>query len=115
MPPPVNSGNWTQDLARFLQSQPGITALRVDEAERKVAVATLGDVDTAELERQIAEVLVAIDQRLAAGGLGGFKPGGYTTRRSGGVTTLERESCATAPHSWVWREYALPAAVSVTG
>ena len=62
------SADWTRDLERFLQSQPGITALRVNESDRTVSVATLGQVDAAALERQIAEVLVAIDQRLGPGG-----------------------------------------------
>jgi Cd2+/Zn2+-exporting ATPase len=109
MPNQRGAGSWTQDLERFLQSQPAVTALRVNEQERTVSVATLGQVDTATLEQNIREVLVAIEQRLAeGGGLGDFRSGGYTLRQKGGVTTLERESCVTAPTFWHWREFALP-------
>ena len=109
MPRPATNSDWTQDLERFLRSQPGIAALRVNETERTVSVATLGQVDADALERHIGEVLLAIEQRLGpGGGLEGFKRGGYTAKRAGGVTTLERESCATAPKFWHWREFALP-------
>ena len=109
MPPPDSPADWTQHLARFLQSQPGIAALRVNETERTVAVATLGAVDTAALEKHIGEVLLAIEQRLGpGGGLGDFKRGGFTVKQDGGVTTLERATCATAPKFWVWREFVLP-------
>ena len=103
------SADWTRDLERFLQSQPGITALRVNESDRTVSVATLGQVDAAALERQIAEVLVAIDQRLGpGGGLANFKGGGFKAKQEGSITTVQRDSCSTAPKFWVWREFVLP-------
>ena len=74
--PDKTSAAWTEDLVRFLQSQPGIAAVRVNPTDRKVSVATLGPVDTAQLAEHIAEVLRAIEHKLAEGGKGTAAPAG---------------------------------------
>lgn len=96
---------WTDELIRFLQSQPGVAAVRVDPGERKVAVATLGEVDAAQLEQHLAEVLRALDTQHAprAG-----RSGGFVVRTEGGAAQVERPTCATAPTFWQWRDFAWP-------
>ena len=105
--PETPSAAWTEDLVRFLQSQPGIAAVRVNPTDRKVSVATLGPVDTAQLAEHIAEVLRAIEHKLAEGGKGTVAPAGFVVKRSGETTTVERPTCVTAPGFWRWTDYNL--------
>jgi Cd2+/Zn2+-exporting ATPase len=97
--------NWTETLAEFLRSSPGVEAVRLDPVARKFAIATLGRVDAAELRARLEETLSAIearwDEQAAA-------PAGFTLRQSGGVTELAGETCATAPKFWRWREFSWP-------
>src|SRR5574343_661667 len=58
---------WTKDLIRFLADQPGVAAVRLNTADMKVSVATLGQIDPAQIEAQIQQVLLAIEAKLAAG------------------------------------------------
>jgi Zn2+/Cd2+-exporting ATPase len=108
---PVNAGlntQWTDDLVRFLQTQPGVTALRVNPADRTVAVATLGPINVAELETKLAEVLQAVEARLAAAPAGARPPVGFVIRENGGSTSIEKLTCATAPSFWQWRTFDWP-------
>ncbi len=97
--------SWTETLADFLRAAPGVEAVRLDPAARKVSVATLGAVDEAALRARLAEVLAAVESRL--GGEAAV-PAGFTLRRDGAVTELAEVSCATAPKFWKWREFAWP-------
>ena len=105
--PDQTSAAWTEDLVRFLQSQPGIAAVRVNHADRKVSVATLGPVDDAQLADHIAEVLRAIEHKLAAGGKGTATPAGFVVKQSGDTTMIARPTCVTAPGFWRWTDYTL--------
>ncbi|MBI2515415.1 MAG: cation-translocating P-type ATPase [Opitutae bacterium] len=105
---PSAPASWTQDLVRFLQQQPNVAAVRVNPGDRTVSVATLGQVDSAQLDQQIEEVLQAIEQKLAEGGHGAAVPKGFLLKQSGGATTLERPTCVTAPGFWRWIDYQLP-------
>ena len=58
--------SWTQTLAEFLRKTPGAGAVRLDPASRRVQVATLGEVDTAELREQLEATLAAIGDELDA-------------------------------------------------
>lgn len=103
-----SGGNaWTDELIRFLQAQPDVAAVRVDSAEHKVSVATLGRVDVAKLEREIAAVLHAIEAKLEHGRAAArtTADAGFLVRQSGSVTTVERPTCATAPVFYRWKEY----------
>jgi Cd2+/Zn2+-exporting ATPase len=73
-----------------------------------VSVATLGQVDSVQLEQQIDEVLQAIEQKLAGGGSADPALKGFLLKQSGGTTTLERPTCLTAPGFWRWTDYRLP-------
>ncbi|HEY0947556.1 MAG TPA: cation-translocating P-type ATPase [Opitutaceae bacterium] len=97
--------SWTETLAEFLRAQPGLEAVRLDATGRKVAVATLGDVDVGVLRERLAGTLAAIEAQL---GREAAVPAGYTLRQTGGVTELTGPTCATAPTFWVWREFAWP-------
>ncbi len=101
---------WTQELVRFLENQPKVTALRLNTADMKVSVATLGAVDDALLEQSIQQVLLAIEAKLAEGrgGSGNVTQLGYVVRQAGSVTTIERPTCETAPRLYRWQEYSLP-------
>jgi Cd2+/Zn2+-exporting ATPase len=100
---PTSSDNWAETLARFLREEPGVEALRLDPASRRVAVATLGVVDLAQLEARLSETLAAVEAQL---GKPAPPPAGYTLRRDGAFTELAEVSCATAPRFWKWREFA---------
>jgi Cd2+/Zn2+-exporting ATPase len=101
---------WTTELIRFLEEQPGVAAVRLNTADMKVSVATLGRIDAAQLEAQIQQVLHAIEAKLAAGrrGEGPMTQAGFVVRQAGSVTTVERPTCATAPQFYRWQEYSLP-------
>jgi Zn2+/Cd2+-exporting ATPase len=101
----VASENWAETLARFLREEPGVEAVRIDPAARKVAVATLGEVDLKQLEIRLAETLAAVESQL---GLTAKIPNGYTLKREGETTEFAEISCATAPSFWKWREFAWP-------
>lgn len=101
---------WTQELIKFLQSQPAVAAVRVNSADMTVSVATLGSVDAAQLDQQIQAVLAAIETKLATGrarGEGPVTQPGFVVKQSGSVTTVERPTCATAPRFYRWKEYTL--------
>ncbi len=97
--------SWTKTLAEFLKHEPDIEAVRLDPAGRKVAIATLGTVDLAKLEKRLAETLAAIESEL---GDAASAPPGYTLRRDGKVTEFGEETCVTAPKFWRWNEFSWP-------
>ncbi len=102
---PVSTENWAETLARFLREEPGVEAVRIDPAARKVSVATLGEVDLRDLEVRLAETLAAVESQL---GRTAKIPAGYVLKREGETTELAEVSCATAPSFWKWREFAWP-------
>lgn len=101
---------WIEALADFLRREPGVEAVRLDPAARKIHLATLGEVDLQRLERRLLETLAALDRSLeAAADTAGDAPSGFTLRRgTAGGAELFRPSCATAPGFWKWREFAWP-------
>lgn len=103
--PATATDNWAETLARFLREEPGLEAVRIDTASRKVAVATIGAVDLEKLQARLAETITAVEQQLSA------KPKtlvGFTIKQDGAVTEVAEVSCATAPSFWKWREFDLP-------
>jgi Zn2+/Cd2+-exporting ATPase len=97
--------NWAEALARFLRDEPGVEAVRLDPGARKVAVATLGEVDLAQLEKHLAGILATVENQLDRAAA---TPAGFTVRREGALTEVAEVSCATAPTFWKWREFAWP-------
>ena len=102
-----NTTAWTEDLIRFLQSQPGVAAVRVDPAAHKVAIATLGRTDLAGLEEKLAATIAAVEAQLAARAVGQAAPG-FSLRQEGATTIVGRETCVTAEKLWLWREMEWP-------
>ena len=101
----VKSDNWTEELAQFLRSQPGVQAVRIDPTARKVSVATLGEVDVGQLEAALAQTLAAVEESL---GKQARAQTGFTLRQDGSVTEMASPSCATAPSFWKWRDVKWP-------
>ncbi|MCC5022083.1 MAG: cadmium-translocating P-type ATPase [Candidatus Synoicihabitans palmerolidicus] len=107
------SPEWTETLTEFLRSAPGLEAVRVDRATRKVAVATLGKVDEEALQTRLREVLRDIALRWGGwaddSDRGAEAPqDGFTLTRKGDQVELTAPTCETAPRFWAWREFAWP-------
>lgn len=110
---PEESPNWTESLARFLLREQGVEAVRLDPASGRAAIATMGEVDLERLRRKLAAVVEMHRADLVPGRLAGARaPAGFSvvTGSGGAGTTLQRESCATAPRFWAWREFEWPEA-----
>jgi Zn2+/Cd2+-exporting ATPase len=116
-----NADNWVEELVQFLRRQPGVSALRLDPAAHKVAVATVGQVDLADFEARLAATIAAIEDKLTTAPLrsldasyGAANPAlarvgsGFSLRRDGAAVVLERDSCQTAETLWLWREVKWP-------
>ena len=99
--------NWVEDLVRFLRTQPGVSAVRIDPAAHTMAAATIGAVDLTLLEEKLAATIAAVDVQVAA--RAAIKaPAGFTLRHEGGALVLGRDSCVTAEKLWLWREMEWP-------
>src|SRR5216684_822109 len=107
MPTSSSNSDWVRTLAEFLCSQPGVNAVRVDAGSRKIAVATMGQVDVAGLEQKLAETIAAVEAQLAARHAA-QAPAGFTLRQDGGATVLGRQMCENAEKLWLWREMEWP-------
>jgi Cd2+/Zn2+-exporting ATPase len=102
-----NADHWVEELVQFLRRQPGVSALRLDPAAHRIAVATVGQVDLADFEARLAATIAAIEAKLpdpATGRVGS----GFSLRRDGAAMVLERDSCQTAETLWLWREMEWP-------
>ncbi|BET67003.1 hypothetical protein ASA1KI_19210 [Opitutales bacterium ASA1] len=103
-------GDWTESLARFLASETGVEAVRFDPEAGKVAIATLGRVDFEALRRKLSAIIEAHrDEIERARARSAKAPAGFAVKAERGGTTLSRETCATAPALWQWREFEWPA------
>ena len=98
------NNNWADTLADFLRRQPGVGAVRIDTASRKVSVASFGEEDQAEFAARLAEAIAAIEKDLPTPS---SSPKGYVVRQAGSVTEISGETCATAPKFYRWKEYSL--------
>ncbi|MGF1531254.1 MAG: heavy metal translocating P-type ATPase [Puniceicoccaceae bacterium] len=96
-------------LVEFLKGEASVEALLVNPETRRFSVATLGPVDLARLERQIAETLRSVDAvwqvEREARGLAG---GGIVEKRIRDDLLLEKPTCLTAPQFWKWRDFTWP-------
>ncbi|HEX2860876.1 MAG TPA: cation-translocating P-type ATPase, partial [Lacunisphaera sp.] len=105
--------NWTDDLVRFLCEQPGVGAVRVDPSAHRLAVATLGVVDLADLEARLADTIAAVEQRFA-GQPARLAASGFSLRHDGKSVVIERNMGTTAESLWLWREMEWPELKSAT-
>ena len=102
-----NAEDWAAGLARFLQANASVEALRVDSEHRKVEIATLGPVDLEALQTSLAETIRQIDSNSQVSAAVGVS---IETEHSGGIR-LQKPTCLTAPTLWHWRELNWPDAI----
>lgn len=105
--PSSTDGNWTEDLVRFLCEQPGVGAVRLDPAAKQVSVATIGQVNLADLEKHLAATIAAVEARFAD------QPArlaalGFSLKRDGDAVVIGRNMGQTAEKMWLWREMEWP-------
>lgn len=103
----INPEDWAVGLARFLQANASVEALRVDSEHRKVEIATLGPVDLEALQASLAETIRLIESNSQASAAVGVS---IETEQSGGIR-LQKPTCLTAPTLWHWRELNWPDAI----
>ncbi len=101
------SGNWTDELVRFLCEQPGIGAVRLDPSTHRIAVATLGQVNLADLEQKLAATIAAVEERFADQPAR-LAASGFTLRKDGAAVVIGRNMGQTAESLWLWREMEWP-------
>ena len=98
---------WVEELVRFLRTQPGVSAVRIDPTAHKVFVATVGNPLLEGLEEKLAATMAAVEAQVAAKNAG-RAPAGFSLRHEGGATVIGRETCVTAEKMWLWRELEWP-------
>src|SRR5688500_9868841 len=104
----TNSGSdWVQELVEFLRTQPSVSAVRTNPSAQKVAVATIGNVEIAGLDENLADTIAAIEAEFAARAASQV-PVGYSMREEGGTVVVGRDHCVTAETMWKWRELDWP-------
>src|ERR1041384_7123184 len=97
----IKSGSdWVQELVEFLRTQPAVSAVRIDPAAQKVAIATIGNVELEGLEEKLAQTIAAIEAELAAKA-GSRVPTGYSLRHEGDALVVGRDHCVTAEKMWL--------------
>ncbi len=105
--PTKADGNWTEELVRFLCEQPGVGAVRLDPVSHRVAVATLGEVNLADLEARLADTIAAVEARFADQPAR-LAAAGFSLKRDGGAVVIGRNMGQTAEKLWLWREMEWP-------
>lgn len=113
-PPESPENTWVNALADFLMEQ-GVEAIRLNPAEKRVTVATLGEVDSVVLQQRLSEVLRSLDESWLTEGQAGALPQAdnphpamMQLRQSAGEVVLQRPTCPTAPRFWKWRDFEWP-------
>ncbi len=99
--------SWVDELVDFLRTQPAVSAVRIDPAAQKIAVATVGRPEIAGLEDKLAATIAAIEAELEAKAAV-RPPAGFSVRREGDAMVVGRDSCVTAEKMWLWREMEWP-------
>ena len=106
-PPPAS---WTDTLAHFLLGEEGVEAVRLDPRAGKVAIATLGPVDLERLREKLTAVIEAHREDIRSETMDTARaPAGFSLQTGAEGATLQRDTCATAPKLWRWRELEWPA------
>ncbi|MDG1668072.1 MAG: cation-translocating P-type ATPase [Opitutae bacterium] len=101
----LNKETWAVGLARFLQQNNAVEALRVDSESQKVSIATLGIVDMQVLQANLTETIRLIELENENHTVVGVS----IKIDSSGEFLLEKATCLTAPILWRWRELEWPA------
>ncbi len=117
----------TRAVAAVLVEEPTLEAVTIDPTQKKISVATLGRTDEARLRERINATLREVEradsthacQLLVSGGncancatpLVESARNQFTVSHDGGVTTIARVTCPTAPKFWRWRDLPFPKVV----
>lgn len=122
--PPPAEGCLARAILNAFAHEPTLEAVSVGTEARTVSVATLGQTDLVRLQQRLADSLQRA-QDARPDNLCGLLDGGgdcascptplsaaelkqFTVRRDGGVTSVSRVTCPTAPKLWRWRNLPLP-------
>jgi Cd2+/Zn2+-exporting ATPase len=101
-------GDWVQELVEFLRTQPSVSAVRINRATQKVAVATIGKIEIEGLEEKLAETIAVIEAELASKARSRVLPVGYSVHEEGGSLVVGRDHCVTSETMWQWRDLEWP-------
>lgn len=96
--------DWALGLAAFLQANESVEAMRVDSANQRVEIATIGPVDMEALRARLAETIRLIE----AGRASSVSVGVAIETTEDGALRLQKPTCLTAPRLWSWREMDWP-------
>lgn len=104
-----NEESWISGLAKFISERGDIEALMLDRENKKISFASIGEINEEELKACLHETIVAIEEKIAKEGVveQAF-PTGLQMKKLGATILLEKETCATAPIFWKWREMPWP-------
>ena len=118
------TGCLARSLADTLAEEPGLEAVTIDRAARKISVATLGRTDVDKLTERLTQKLSTAQSAVAenhcsllAGKsecatcrqpLSETERKKITIRTEGNATTIARVTCPTAPKFWRWRDLPFP-------
>ncbi len=97
---------WIPGFAEFLIKHPVAEAIRFDPVNRKLAIATLGEVDTLRLEAELSYALRSIEMKKNQGSQENETP--YSLRKEKRFFILEKPSCQTAPQLYRWHDIPWP-------
>jgi Cd2+/Zn2+-exporting ATPase len=111
-------------VASALAKEPGLEAVTIDRSERRIAVATLGQVREAGLGERIAATVQKAQEVQGAERCcllegeptcegcvlpaGPFEGQGLTVRQEASGLTIARVTCPTAPRFWRWHQIPWP-------
>ena len=91
--------SWTQGLADFLADERGVEAILVNPEQRKVSLATLGNVDSELLKAKLDSVLRALEAQFGNHPAGPAQASAFqlqVRQLPGADVLIEKPSCPTA-------------------
>lgn len=103
-----DQSKWIEVLADFLKRTPAVEAVRLNEDQRSLEIATLGEVDLQALRDQLVETLNQVSQQATGEGSPRAEPGWTLRSEEDGSLELQRPTCLTAPRLWRWRRIDWP-------
>lgn len=96
-------------IRKFMAEDPQIEALEISRDNRRIRVATIGQVDEEDLKERIENVLKQVQKDYGKlDSLALDSDGEIHARESGETTVLEKTTCETAPKLWQWRKVPWP-------
>lgn len=101
------SESWVEGLADFVRKSEGVEAVMIEEGQRKLSIATVGNVDEAALKKILAETIARIEEEVGGKVANGTGLQGVKVERVG-QKTLIRNDTGEEVKMWVWREMPWP-------